>query len=80
MSDTRKRAKLYPIRLEGVYITAEQSAVIEREIARRPNPNPSKPARLRNGVIRDMIDFSDTHYPLFLRWLATRGESATTGE
>lgn len=64
----RTRAKLYPIRLEGVQIAANQQTFIEKEITRRGGGR-----RLRNGVVRDVIDFTSEHYDIFLAWIATRG-------
>jgi len=77
MSDTSDSKAIYPIRLEGVQIASQQQQCIDQEIARRGEGLPAtKRKRLRNGIVRDMIDFVCEHYDLFLAWIATRGNSA----
>lgn len=77
MSDTPESRTVYPIRLEGVKIAAEQQACIDKEIARRGEGlSATKRRRLRNGIVRDVIDFTCEHYDLFLAWIAARGNSA----
>lgn len=76
MTDKRNRAKLFPIRLEGIQIAQAQQDAINTEILRRGGTvDPGKPSRLRNGIIRDFIDFTHEHYALFLTWVASRSSS-----
>jgi hypothetical protein len=37
-------------------------------------------ARQGNAFLRNLIDFGIAHRPLFLTWIATRGEIATEGQ
>lgn len=71
MSDPDKSKVVYPVRLEGVQITKAQQRFITREIERRGGGT-----RLRNGVVRDFIDFADDNYTFFLAWIAARGNVA----
>jgi hypothetical protein len=76
-SPRKPREKLYPIRLEGVYIAQAQQGFINQELDRRSEGDPKRRKRLRNPIVRDALDFAHIHYPLFLDWIATRGTIAS---
>jgi hypothetical protein len=77
MSDPKKSRAIYPIRLEGVQVAQRHQDCINTEIKRRGASLPEgKRRRLRNPIIRDLIDFACEHYDLFLTWIATRSNPA----
>lgn len=76
MNVPKKNRALYPIRLEGVQIAKQHQDCINTEIKRRGGNPDNKRNRMRNGIVRDLIDFACDHYDLFLQWVAARGNVA----
>lgn len=73
MSESRKKYFQRPC-----YYTQRNLDFLAREGERRDPKYHGR--RESSGIVRDALDFAEDQYPLFLTWLATRGNSATDGE
>lgn len=62
-----------------ILISDEQKDFVQADADQRypERHGPTQRRRNFNPALRDMLDFCRAHYPFFLTWIATRGNSPT---
>lgn len=67
---------------KAFFLTLDQVHFIEGEAQRRDPRRYKSPGatRAQSGVARDVVDFARMHYPLFLAFVATDSQNATSGD
>ena len=58
----------------GAFITAHQREFLDKDGTAR-YPQLAAKHRHISPSLRDVIDFAENHYPLFLTWIASKGRT-----
>lgn len=58
---------------QRAHLDADANARYPEEMTKNRRTDGTPIGRGLSPVLRDMIDFNRAHYPLFLQWIASRG-------